>query len=260
VSWRAPTDTQRFEEAAEWFLRRLPITPEQFYELATHWRREAFTITGVAQARVLQDAIDLIDRAMNDGTSLRAFKDEALPKLEAAWAGTVRDPGYRVETIYRNAVQTAYNDGRHELMTDPDVMRARPFWMYDAILDEATTELCASLNDTILPADDPFWSSHWPPLHHRCRSAVRSLSRSEAERRGITSVPPTEQPESGWGTPRRSLTNSDALDLTGAPDSIRSAYEQRQARAPNEPSAAATRVAQRVYQPSLFPDGLNRAL
>lgn len=254
MSWRAPTDTQRFQEAAEWFLRRLPIDADQFYALTTHWRREAFTITGVAQARVLQDAMTLIDRAMNDGVSYRGFQADALTTLEAAWAGTVNAPAHRVETIYRNAVQTAYNDGRHELMTHPDVLRSRPYWMYDAILDEATTDLCASLNGTILPADDAFWSDHWPPLHHRCRSAVRSLSRSEAERRGITSVPPTEQAESGWGTPRRSLTSDGTLDLTTAPASVRAAYERRQARAPNEPSAAAAAVARRVYQPSLFPE------
>lgn len=248
MSWRAPTDPQKFEEAAAWFLRRLPLTPGEFLKLCVRWRREAFTITGVAQVRVIEDTMGLIDRAMSDGTGYRAFMEAALPALEAAWAGSVRDPGFRTETIYRNAVQTAYNDGRRELMLDPDVARARPFMMFDAVMDEATSEICTKLNGTVLPNDDPFWGSHWPPLHHRCRSAVRSLSRSQAERRGVAPSPPDVPSQDGFGVPRRELADG-GLDLSGAPASVRAAYERRQARAPSEPSPAARRIA---TQPGLF--------
>lgn len=256
MSWRAPTDPQKFEEAAAWFLRRLPLTADDFLRLCTHWRREAFTITGVAQVRVLEEVMTLIDRSLSDGLGYNAFRDAALPKLEAAWAGTVRDPGFRTETIYRNAVQTAYNDGRRELMLDPDVARARPFMMFDAVMDEATSDICTSLNGTVLPNDDPFWGTHWPPLHHRCRSAVRTLSRSEAERRGVAPIPPDVPAQEGFGVPRRALAD-DGVDLSGAPSPVRAAYERRQARAPTEPSPAARRIA---TQPGLFGTTTTRAV
>jgi hypothetical protein len=35
---------------------------------------------------------------------------------------------------------------------------------------------------TVLPVDDPFWDTHYPPIGFNCRCGVRSLSESELER------------------------------------------------------------------------------
>jgi hypothetical protein len=51
----------------------------------------------------------------------------------------------------------------------------------------------------VLRADDPFWDSHQPPLHHRCRSAVIALTADQAETAGIASEAPDAEPAEGFG-------------------------------------------------------------
>lgn len=51
-----------------------------------------------------------------------------------------------------------------------------PLLEFDAVVDGRTTELCLSLNGTVLPIDDPFWNIYYPPNHFNCRSGVRQLS------------------------------------------------------------------------------------
>ena len=44
----------------------------------------------------------------------------------------------QADNIFRTNIQTAYNVGHYEQMTDPDVMQLRPYWMYDAVNDSHT--------------------------------------------------------------------------------------------------------------------------
>lgn len=47
-----------------------------------------------------------------------------------------------------------------------------PLLRFEAIIDAQTTELCASLDGTMLPVGHPFWSRFYPPNHFNCRSTV----------------------------------------------------------------------------------------
>lgn len=86
-------------------------------------------------------------------------------------------------------------------MTDPDVVAARPFWLYDALIDTRTSRLCASLHGTLLPAEHGFWRTHYPPNHFNCRSGVRTLTPTEAERLGgVTPDVPELTPDKGFDT------------------------------------------------------------
>ncbi len=121
-------------------------------------------------------------------------------------------------------------------MKDPVVAELRPFWMYDAILDARTSEICRDFNGTTLPHDDPWWSSHYPPVHHRCRSGVRALRAEQVSRMGgQTTEPPTEhQPQAGFGaTPDQSFAVApDPGQFDGA------LFTQLADRLANEPPAA----------------------
>jgi SPP1 gp7 family putative phage head morphogenesis protein len=196
VGWRVAADVERFDEAVESFLRRVPLTDAQRRLIPIEARRRAFWIAGTAQMDVLQHAIDSIRDAIADGTSLEDWKVLARERLGAEFATAT--PSH-LTTVFRNATQTAYNEGRYEQMMEPAVVQMRPFWMYDAILDGATTEICRDLNSKVVAANDPFWDSHTPPLHHNCRSSIRSLKRSEALQRGISSKAPDIEPQEGFG-------------------------------------------------------------
>ncbi len=201
MAWAVSADVERFDEALEWFLGRTILTDEQRIAIPARARSRSFWVAGVAQLDVVQDVFDELDKAITKGEPFEEFRKRVQAKLTAAWG---KENPARVETIFRNAAQSSYNAGRWAQMSEPSVAKFRPFWMYDAIRDDRTTPLCKGLNGTILHHQDPFWDTHTPPLHHRCRSSIRNLRRSEAERRGVTTTAPTEMPPDGWGqSPRR---------------------------------------------------------
>lgn len=181
----APARVDRFDEAVEWFLGRKVVTAGELTSIISASANDAFWIGGGLQLDQIQRVFDKIAFALEDGIPFETWREQVLDEL-------ISDR--HAETVFRNATQRAYNAGRWAQMQDPDVLKFRPFLVFDAVLDDGTTEICRVCNQTILPADDPFWESHVPPLHHRCRSSLRNLRTSEAERQGIDpEAPDTEE-------------------------------------------------------------------
>lgn len=199
MAWPVDTDPLAFLEALGWFLSKVPLVKAAWNKLSAESRRKAFTVADVAQADLVHDAMKAIDRAINHGTTLEEFKREIGPKLLAAWSGKVKSPAWRLETIYRTNIQSAYGAGRYKQVMDPDIVKVRPFLMFDAVLDNRVTNICRDLDNTVLPATDSFWDTHTPPLHFNCRSALRSLRRKRAEEKGITKAAPGVAAADGFG-------------------------------------------------------------
>lgn len=172
------------EAAIAWFRARVPMTPGAWRRLSRDARRQAFTVSNVARLDIVTEVWRAMERAIAEGRPLEDFQRDVAETLLEQWKGTTINPAARLETIYRTNVQSAYAAGRWQQMTDPDVLRARPYWQYDAVLDARTTDLCRSLHGTILPADHDFWKTRYPPNHFGCRAGVRSLTRRQAERLG----------------------------------------------------------------------------
>ncbi len=210
--------------ALTWFRARVPITPGAWRRLSAATKRRAFRVAGATRLSLVTDVWRAIDRAVAQGLPYEEFEKAVGEKLVSAWGHTVTNPSHRLETIYRTNTQSAYAAGRHAQMTDPDVLRARPYWLYDSVLDSNTSALCQGLNGTLLPADHPFWVTRYPPNHMNCRSGVRSLTRSGAERRGgVTESPPVLAPAPGFDT----LPSPDDWepDLSKYPAPVARAYE-----------------------------------
>lgn len=172
-----------FAEAVEAIRRRIVISDEELAALTAVSSDWAFWAAGLAQLRMVQDLLDSLAAAVRRGVGLDAWRRKLPALLREAWG---RGSAFRLETIYRNAVQHAFGRGRYKQMTHPAVKRFRPFWMFDAVDDARTTPICKERDRIIRPSDDPWWLSNYPPLHHRCRSGVRTLRAAQARRRGIT--------------------------------------------------------------------------
>ena len=190
MGWAVTADVERFDEAVDWFLARTVITGDVARSLDDRLKVEAFWVGGGLQLSQIQRVFDKIAEAATTGESFEEWRKRVRNEL-------TNDA--HAETVFRNAIQRQYNAGRWAQMTDPSVQRFRPFGLVDAILDGATTAYCREVNGTILPLDDPWWDTHFFPAHHRCRTSIRNLRRSEAERRGITDLPPDISPAPGFG-------------------------------------------------------------
>lgn len=186
-----------FKEAVEYFRSRIPRTGYQLDSLEDVEREQAFSVAGVAKLDIVTQVWEALDRAIASGTSFDTFKKSVGKELTKAWG---EERPYRVETIFRTNVQTAYNAGRWEQMTDPEVRELRPFFRYLAILDTRTTVLiCRPIANTVLPQSHSFWRSHWPPLHFSCRSTILAITDEQADETGRTPRAPHVLAQEGFG-------------------------------------------------------------
>lgn len=172
------------------------MLPEEFYALPPEKRALAFTVSTLAKLDQIQAVADALARMQEAGGSFDAFLEWA---LRQDWDL----PYHRLETIYRNAVQTAYMAGHWRFFEE--TKDSLPYLMYDAINDGRTRPSHLALDNVIRPVDDPFWRTHSPPLGHRCRCSLRALTAKAAMQRGgpTASIPAEAVPDEGWGSDPR---------------------------------------------------------
>lgn len=199
-----------FHEQVDHAKAKNVVLPEEYYRLPAEKRAQAFTASGLAKLDQVQAVADALAKIHANGGTMADFKK---------WAKT-QDwslPGHRLDTIYRNAAQSAYMAGHwrsFEESTD-----SLPYLMYDAVNDGRTRPSHLALDGVIKPVGDAWWATHSPPLGHRCRCSVRAIDRNEArERGGVTHNAPAEgNADSGWGSDPRQWSKT-----------LRGLIEQRQ--------------------------------
>lgn len=217
-------DPVRFEEAIAALRRRVPMTKDAWSELEQEELEFAFTVADVAQLDLVVDVYEAIERAVRDGTTLEDFKADVGDDLEDAWG---EESPARLEAVFRTNVMGAYNGGRYAAAQQ--VKDERPYWRFDGPDDSRTSkDICRPCVGVILPADHPWWRTHYPILHIRCRHRVSSLTKEQAEAQGITESPPHVEVPAGFGQAPSGGGGSDwAPDPGDYPDELGSALDDR---------------------------------
>jgi hypothetical protein len=174
------------EKAADSLFERRILTPEQFRSAAATFRREAFTVASEARPDVLERIRDTLAETVQEGASLRVFREKLGDELEKSFIG----PGH-LETVYRTNVQQAFSEGHDRLASNPIVEALFPYQAYLPIRDARTRETHAMLAElgidgtNIYRRDDPFWDYFTPAWEYNCRCGVNLLSIEKAARRGV---------------------------------------------------------------------------
>jgi SPP1 gp7 family putative phage head morphogenesis protein len=177
------------------------------------WQEEnakAFTVAKAMQREVLEDIRAALDAALAEGTTLTQFREELTPTLQArGWWGRqeMTDPLTgetrevqlgslrRLRTIFDVNMRCAYQAGRWERIER--VKTAMPYLRYVAVMDDRTREEHRAWHGVVLPVDDPWWNTHYPPCGWRCRCTVTQMNERTLERRGfaLTTNPPRFPPK-----------------------------------------------------------------
>lgn len=160
-------------------------------EEGARWR--AFFVTGLAQQGMVQDVKDALGAALESGGTFRDFKARIADVVAAQnWQGD------RIETIFRNNMQTAYMAGR---WTKAQASKKnRPYGRYMTVGDDNVRPRHEVLHGKVYPLDHPFWDENTPPNGHKCRCYFRTLSERQVKRMGLTVE--TEMPgDSMWTDP-----------------------------------------------------------
>ena len=154
----------------------------------------AFVISHVVNADILQDMLDGLTKALEEGTPFEEFKKNARDLLaRRGWTGADADDeagqtadlteAWRLELIYRNNLQNALNAGRRTGQLN--VMDRRPYSVYSSVRDNHTTDECKGRDGVVLPTDDAWWDKNYPQNHHLCRGKVYTASERELTRDGL---------------------------------------------------------------------------
>ena len=181
------------------------------------WREEhsaAFTVAKAMQIDILEDIRAAVDTAIEEGQTFQQFQRQLTPTLQkAGWWGrkALVDPKTgrealvqlgsprRLKIIYQTNVRTAQAAGQWSRIQAGK--EGSPYLLYHLGMAKEHRPEHVTWAGTILPADDPWWHTHFPPNGWNCACGVRQISAREAERLGGV----TERPEmrmQRWRNPR----------------------------------------------------------
>lgn len=185
------------------------------WEIAFDWRdvwqeehARAFTVAKAMSRDLLEDIRGAVDKALAEGTTLRTFIRELAPRLYArGWWGRklMTDPQTgeekvvqlgspaRLRTIYNTNLRTSYMAGRWQRIER--AKRTLPLLRYVSVMDGRERPEHHAWHGTILPVDDPWWDTHFPPCGWNCRCDGQPLNQRMLDRRGWTITEPVKFPE-----------------------------------------------------------------
>jgi len=168
-----------FDEAVSFFRKKLNVPTKRWDDLWKLMHTKGFMIAGAMQKELLEDMRSAVDKAIADGMTLKDFRNNFDGMVEEY--GWIYQGGrnWRTRVIFETNIRTAYQAGRYEQMTDPDVVMARPYWQYrhSGSVNPRLEHL--SWNGKILAHDDPWWDTHYPPNGWGCRCTVVTLSKRD---------------------------------------------------------------------------------
>ena len=183
--------TLPFDEAREWFRRKLNIPTERWDELPGPAHARAFTSAGAMQADLLNDLRTMTEKAIAGQMDIREFRKQFLPLVEKyGWKLKGGGPGWRSDLIFRQNIQSAYQAGRWRQFSESGVTHLKYVHM-DGQLRPRPAHV--ALHGTVLPRTDPFWAVNYPPQGFRCK--CRAVPADREEIRDAGDAP--KRPE-GW--------------------------------------------------------------
>ena len=174
------------------------------------WGQEhahAFTVAKAIQLDVLDDLREAASEALAEGKTFRQFSKDLTPTLQKkGWWGKKEqlDPKTgelrtvqlgsprRLRTIYRSNLRAARAAGQWQRIQR--TMATHPYLLYELGPSERHRPQHVAWAGTLLPADDPWWQTHFTPNGWGCKCRVRQVSRREAQRRGGETTRPPDDP------------------------------------------------------------------
>ena len=194
------------QSAINTFKGRLPVDRGKFDVMDAQMKMKAFTMAGLTQGTIEQRIQPLLAEAIESGMSFGDVGDR-IKEAMLTYTGTVKGTAIKVgqavdaahlQTVFRNNVMSAFNQGRMNIFTDPDVKGFVTYGMFSALMDDRTTRICQSWDGRKFKMDNPIWGSITPPLHHDCRSTVIPIPVTDAPD-AENSLAGTVAPDKGFG-------------------------------------------------------------
>jgi SPP1 gp7 family putative phage head morphogenesis protein len=150
-----------FDEAIEDLVSREPRLAASSEELAKLYSTEH--VFGAVRS-IDENMTSRIQKALADVMQRGGSMDDAVAVFRevAPWSRSYS------ETVYRTNLSTAYNAGRFEQASDPEVKDAIPALVFESMDDDRTRPNHKAADGLIAAADDPIWKRLHAPLGYNC--------------------------------------------------------------------------------------------
>ena len=170
-----------FREQNEFLRRKLPSVDYFAVRGAAH--DHAFVVAGAHRADMVADIQQVLQSALDNGDTLEAFREDFFAVLDNYGWQPDGGRGWRSRVIYETNLRTSYAAGRYQQLQE--VKATRPYWMYehsDAVITPRPEH--EAWHGLVIPADDPWWQTHYPPNGWGCQCRVRALNERDLKRLG----------------------------------------------------------------------------
>lgn len=188
-----------FQEQIDFFRGKVNIPTKRWTDLQKGMHARGFMVAGANRDDLLADFRAAVDKAITGESTLVDFRrdfDSIVSRHGWSYNGS---PGWRSKVIYSTNVRTSYMAGRYAQLTDPDLIKSRPYWLYnhsDSVVHPRP--LHVSWDGLVLTRDDPWWETHYPPNGWGCKCRVHAVSRGDLRRMGKAG--PDKAPDNGTYT------------------------------------------------------------
>ena len=172
-----------FLEAIDYFVEKTAIDTDTWRDTHNLDTNAAFTVAA-AKGDLLQDIRDDVTKAQADGLSTQDFLksfDSIADRYSPDWLGK-GNRAWRGQLIYEQNIRQSHAAGRYEQMTEPDMMKLRPYWQWRHGDSRDPRPSHLALNGMVFEAGKLPMS---PPCGFNCRCQVFSLSRRDLVRKGL---------------------------------------------------------------------------
>lgn len=175
------------DRAAERLQRANVVTREQFDQLTTELRQQAFTVARVQSEETIDTIRQTLAELVQEGPTPGEFRERITEALDGGPIGPAH-----LETVYRTNVQAAYGAAHDELASLPIVADLFPYQEYLAIRDGRVRDDHLALETlgldgtNIYRRDDPMWDLFTPPWGYNCRCGVNLLTIEAAAAAGVS--------------------------------------------------------------------------
>jgi hypothetical protein len=202
------------KEALEYLKNKNLKTGFSYRDVWNEEHATNFTVAKAMQIDVLSDIKKAMEQAIEKGESFEHFKKNLAPTLQQkGWWGKKQmiDPvtgktvnaqlgsDRRLKTIYATNLRSAYQEGRWERS---QASTSHPYLMYRVGNSRHHRKEHLAWDGLILPKDDPWWNSHYPPNGWGCKCWTQAVSEARKARLQQAGV---RVPPSADGTPAHTV-------------------------------------------------------
>ncbi len=173
-----------FEKQLAYFRQKVNVKTNSYLDVQGDEHDYLFMVAGANRNEVLGALRDAVGKAIEKGTTLEEFRKDFDRLVQSSGWTYNGGRNWRTRIIYDTNLYGSYNKGR--LAQHLELKEELPYWEYVHNDNAHPRPEHQSWDGKILPADDPWWTYHYPIKAYGCHCEVIAHSATDLQKMGRT--------------------------------------------------------------------------